>query len=268
MPSAGLRRKRTEIFATTHMYGSIMKMSPSPGHPKIDVDATTDAEYPGLLPALVHPNASETGKAVIRQRNMHCRRVRHSPPGRPAHDRASPHYFLSGYTAKVAGTKTASPSRSPTFTPFGAPLPAPPAGEYPDCLHPSGPARRAGVVGQYGLTAVPMAPARACRWRPPARSSPLFSMDRWQSHLGRHTGLGLSIPTACPGVPPNSRSAYDLERPRRLRPPAANCRMFEKNFQQFEDTFLRLTAAAPDWGSAPSVSGLEGAAWFAGPRRR
>ncbi len=159
------------------------------------------------------------------------------------------YHFLSGYTAKVAGTEKGVTEPRPIFsTCFGAPfLPLPP-GRYARMLGEKIARHRARVWlvntgwtgGPYGTGArMKIAFTRAMIRAAlagalddvPYENDPLFNLD---------------VPTACPGVP------SDVLQPRRTWPDAAAydrqaeklARMFAENFKAFEGEVTSAVKAA------------------------
>jgi len=255
----GLRQEsEPEIFATTHMYGTILEnVALDPVTRKIDVDddhrtQNTRAAYP--LSSI--PNASETGMAGHPDNVIMLTADAFGilPPVARLTTAQALYYFLSGYTAKVAGTEIGIAEPVATFSAgFGAPFLPRPAGEYARLLasHLDQHGAQAWLVntgwtgGPYGTgTRMPLAATRAI-------ITAILDGSLRKATWVDDTGLGLSIPTACPGVPSelldprmtwSDPAAYD-----RLAAKLAG--MFEKNFQQFEGhVSADVTAAAPGLG--------------------
>ena len=239
----GLRREsEPEIFATTHMYGTILEnVVLDPVTRTIDVDddrltENTRAAYP--LDSI--PNASATGMAGHPTNVIMLTADAFGilpPVARLTTDQAL-YYFLSGYTAKVAGTEIGISEPEATFSAgFGAPfLPRQPA-EYAQLLaaHLEAHDSQAWLVntgwtgGSYGTGR--RMPLEATRAIVTAILDGSLRKATWVDERA----TGLSIPTSCPGAPSellNSRAtwsdpaAYDA-----LAAKLAG--MFARNFEQF-----------------------------------
>jgi phosphoenolpyruvate carboxykinase (ATP) len=165
------------------------------------------------------------------------------------------YHFLSGYTAKVAGTEKGITEPKATFsTCFGSPFLV---------LYPSVYAKLLGekiakhnvkcwllntgwTGGPYGIgSRMKIAYTRAM-----LNSSIEGKLDNVETYLD--SIFGLQVPLSCPDVPPevlnprntwNDKSAYDIEAKK-----LAN--MFHKNFEQFSDVISKEIVNA-----GPKVSG-------------
>ncbi len=149
------------------------------------------------------------------------------------------YHFLSGYTAKVAGTEAGVTEPQATFsTCFAAPfLPLPPA-RYADLLRERMDKHRAAVWllntgwsgGSYGSgRRMPLAVTRAL-----LRAALAGQLENVPTN--HDPVFGLAVPAACPGVPP------ELLRPRDTWPDKAAydakakhlAGLFRENFKKFE----------------------------------
>ncbi len=121
------REAEPEIFATTERFGSIMEnvvLDPLTRAPDFDDDSKTENTRIAY-PLDFIPNASETGRAG-HPRNivmLTCDAFGVLPPIAKLESAQAMYHFLSGYTAKVAGTEKGVSEPQATFsTCFGAPF--------------------------------------------------------------------------------------------------------------------------------------------------
>lgn len=250
----GLRQEsEPEIFATTHMYGTILEnVALDPVTRIIDVDndhktQNTRAAY--RLSSI--PNASATGMAGHPDNVIMLTADAFGvlPPVARLTTAQALYYFLSGYTAKVAGTEIGIAEPAATFSAgFGAPFLPRPAAEYAQLLavHLDEYGAQAWLVntgwtgGPYGAgTRMPLAATRSI-------ITAILDGSLRTATWVDDAAIGLSIPTACPGVPSellNPRGAWsDPVAYDRLAAKLAG--MFAKNFQQFEGSVAAAVAAA------------------------
>jgi phosphoenolpyruvate carboxykinase (ATP) len=242
-----------EIFATTGMFGTILEnVAINTRTRTLDLDSdsfteNTRASYP--LTSI--PNASETGRAGHPQIviMLTCDAFGVLPPVARMSSAQAMYHFLSGYTAKVAGTERGVTEPRATFsTCFGAPfLPLHP-GVYADLLGKKIAKHKvqAWLIntgwsgGPYGVGERMNLPFTRAMVRAvlsgeladaPMREDPIF---------------GVSVPVECPGVPsevldPRSTwqdpGAYD-DQARKL------AGMFIENFKRFEADVSDDTRAA------------------------
>ena len=116
-----------EIFATTKMWGTVLEnvvMDPVSRQPDLD-DGSLAENSRGAYPMSAIPNASETGRCG-QPKNLvmlTCDAFGVMPPIAKLTPAQAMYHFLSGYTAKVAGTEKGVTEPSATFsTCFGAPF--------------------------------------------------------------------------------------------------------------------------------------------------
>jgi phosphoenolpyruvate carboxykinase (ATP) len=116
-----------QIYATTKMWGTVLEnVVMDPATRELDLDDGSLAENSrGAYPLHYIPNASETGMCG-RPRNLimlTCDAFGVMPPIARLSPAQAMYHFLSGYTAKVAGTEKGVTEPSATFsTCFGAPF--------------------------------------------------------------------------------------------------------------------------------------------------
>ncbi|MBR9826193.1 MAG: phosphoenolpyruvate carboxykinase [Alphaproteobacteria bacterium] len=116
-----------EIHATTKMWGTVLEnVVMDPVTRKLDLDDATLAENSrGAYPISAIPNASDTGRCG-QPRNLimlTCDAFGIMPPIAKLTPAQAMYHFLSGYTAKVAGTEKGVTEPSATFSAcFGAPF--------------------------------------------------------------------------------------------------------------------------------------------------
>ena len=243
-----------EIYAASHHFGTVLEnviIDPDTGVVDLDDDSLTEntrASYP--LEAI--PNASRDGLGghpanIIM---LTCDAFGVMPPVARLTPEQAMYHFVSGYTAKVAGTERGVSEPSATFSPcFGAPFMV---------LHPLSYARLLGEKirlhnsscwlvntgwsgGPYGEgERISIAHTRAIV---------AAILDRRLAEVSYRQDpvFGLDIPTTCPDVPaelltPRSTwrdaSAYD-DKARDL------ARLFGEHFAAYADAAPELTAAAP-----------------------
>ena len=116
-----------EIFATTKMWGTVLEnVVMDPQTRVLDLDDATLAENSrGAYPISAIPNASETGTCG-QPKNLvmlTCDAFGIMPPIAKLTPAQAMYHFLSGYTAKVAGTEKGVTEPTATFSAcFGAPF--------------------------------------------------------------------------------------------------------------------------------------------------
>ena len=116
-----------EIYATTKMWGTVLEnVVMDPVTRQLDLDDDSLAENSrGAYPMSAIPNASETGRCG-QPKNLvmlTCDAFGVMPPIAKLTPAQAMYHFLSGYTAKVAGTEKGVTEPSATFsTCFGAPF--------------------------------------------------------------------------------------------------------------------------------------------------
>jgi phosphoenolpyruvate carboxykinase (ATP) len=116
-----------EIFATTKMWGTVLEnVVMDPETRELDLDDATLAENSrGAYPLSAIPNASPTGRCG-QPKNivmLTCDAFGVMPPIAKLTPEQAMYHFLSGYTAKVAGTEKGVTEPTATFsTCFGAPF--------------------------------------------------------------------------------------------------------------------------------------------------
>ncbi|TNE59499.1 MAG: phosphoenolpyruvate carboxykinase [Alphaproteobacteria bacterium] len=116
-----------EIFATTQRFGTVLEnVVMDPGTRELDLDDPSLAENSrGAYPLSYIPNASETGRTVQPKNIIMLTADAFGvlPPIARLTPSQAMYHFLSGYTAKVAGTEKGVVEPQATFsTCFGAPF--------------------------------------------------------------------------------------------------------------------------------------------------
>jgi len=247
-----------EIYATTRRFGTILEnvaIDPETRRVDLDSDAFTEntrASYP-----LGHiPNASLTGRAGHPKTLIMLTADAFGvlPPIARLDAAQASYHFLSGYTAKVAGTERGVTEPQATFSAcFGAPFMALKPSVYANLLGKKIAQHdvRVWLVntgwsgGPYGIgSRIKLAYTRAM-----VRAALEGKLDDAPMRTGRV--FGLQVPQECPGVPPEvlfprttwpDTDAYDAQT-RKLAD------MFAENFKQFsgnvDDT---VRAAGPRVG--------------------
>ena len=244
-----------EIYATTHMFGTILEnVVMDPSTRSIDFsDRSITENTRAAFPLASIPNASRTGMsghpANVIMLTADAFGVL-PPVARLSTDQAQ-YYFLSGYTSKVAGTELGVSEPQATFSAgFGAPFLLRRPTEYADLLKERLDAHgsRAWLVntgwtgGPYGVgRRMPIEATRAI-------VSAILNGALANASFVDGPGIGLSIPTTCPGVSgvlldPRSTWADTAAFDRSARKLAS---MFADNFSQFEDgVSLAVASAGP-----------------------
>jgi phosphoenolpyruvate carboxykinase (ATP) len=233
-----------EIFATTRMFGTILEnVGFDRATGKIDLaDDSLTENTRAAYPIAYIPNASPDGVAghprTIFMLTADAFGV--LPPIARLDAPQAMYHFLSGYTAKVAGTERGVTEPSATFsTCFGAPFMALPPAVYAGMLGERIAEHGASVwlvnTGWTGGPAgvghrMPIAYTRAM-----IRAALAGQLD--DVPLQRDPTFGIDVPTSCPGVPSEvltpratweKTADYDAQA-------AKLASMFVANFEQFAD---------------------------------
>src|SRR2546426_259482 len=250
------REGEPEIFATTHMFGTVLEnVVVDPDTRGIDLDSdriteNTRASYPiHYIPNHVPGGAGGHPSHIL---FITCDAYGIMPPIARLSPAQAMYHFLSGYTAKVAGTERGVTEPKATFsTCFGAPFLPLSANTYASLLGEkiaahgvqcwlvntgwTGGPHGVGQRIRLGRARPPGAPALAGQARPPPHTAPPV--------------FGLEVPLQVPGVPDDvllprgtwrDPAAYDA-------PAARLAHMFHQNFEQFQD---QVHAAVRDAGPA------------------
>jgi phosphoenolpyruvate carboxykinase (ATP) len=245
-----------EIYATTRMFGTVFEnviLDPETRIPDFDDDSKTENTR-CAYPLEFIPNASRTGMAGHPKNLIMLAADAFGvmPPIAKLTPAQAMYHFLSGYTAKVAGTEKGITEPEPEFsTCFGAPfLPRPPS-EYGNLLREYVARHKVDcwlvntgwTSGKYGVG----------RRMPIKATRTLLSgaLDGSLKGVGFRTDpyFGFSVPTSVPGVEPHllhpmktwkDKAAFD-QTARKL------VRMFQDNFTKYEqDVDADVKAAAPE----------------------
>lgn len=233
-----------EIYATTGRFGTILEnvvMSPETGVIDLDDDSKTENTR-GSYPISFIPNASLSGIAGHPKNVVMLTADAFGvlPPIAKLTSEQAMYHFLSGYTARVAGTERGVTEPQATFsTCFGAPF------------MPRHPSVYAKMLGEYleknnctcwlvntGWTGG----AYGTGHRMPIKHTRALLAAALDGNLGEVPTitdplLGLHVPESCPGVP------EEILRPRETWPDKGAydetagklVQMFSKNFDQFEE---------------------------------
>ncbi|MEE2527238.1 phosphoenolpyruvate carboxykinase [Hyphobacterium sp. HN65] len=244
-----------EIYATTQRWGTVLEnVVMDPVTRELDLDDATLAENSrGAYPIDAIPNASDTGRCG-QPKNLimlTCDAFGIMPPIAKLTPAQAMYHFLSGYTAKVAGTEKGVTEPTATFSAcFGAPfMPRHPA-EYGALLRE--------LIAEHGVdcwlvntgwTGGAYGEGR----RMPIQATRALLNAALDGTLNNATfredpNFGFMVPTEVPGVDtgildPRSTwanpAAYDAQA-------AKLCDMFITNFAKFEDHVAPyVRAAAP-----------------------
>lgn len=249
------REAEPEIFATTERFGTVLEnvaIDPITRVPDFD-DASKTENTRCAYPLDFIPNASETGRAGIPKNivMLTCDAFGVMPPIAKLTPAEAMYHFLSGYTAKVAGTEKGVTDPEATFsTCFGAPfMPRHPsvygnmlrdliAKHSVDCWL----VNTGWTGGKYGVGR--RMPIRVTRRLLSAALD--GSLNR--ADFRRDPYFGFAVPTSVPGVEPHilypvktwqDKAAF-AQTARRL------VEMFNENFKRFEAYVgADIRAAAP-----------------------
>ena len=247
------REAEPQIYATTQRFGTVLEnvaIDPITRRLDLDDDSLTEntrAAYPLTFIA----NASATGQAG-HPRNivmLTADAFGVLPPIAKLTPAQAIYHFLSGFTAKVAGTEKGVVEPQPTFSAcFGAPFMPRHPSEYGDLLR-----RLIETHGpdcwlvNTGWTGGAFGSGR----RMPIQWTRLLLNAALDGQLANATFrkdryFGLSVPTAVPGVPPEildpagtwaDKAAYEAQAKKLIG-------MFAENFAKFEKTVDPEVASA------------------------
>ena len=243
-----------EIYGTTARFGTILEnVVLEPQTRAVDFTDTSKTENTrASYPISYIPNASTTGRAGHPNAVIFLTADAFGvlPPIAKLSPEAAMYHFLSGYTAKVAGTERGVTEPTATFsTCFGAPfMPRRPgvyAQELGDKLREHGAAvwlvNTGWSGGPYGIgTRMKLSYTRRM-----VRAA--LSGELADATFQTHPIFNVAVPTSCPGVPENildaratwrDPDAYDAQ----ARKLAA---MFKENFKQYPDVPDAVREAGP-----------------------
>jgi phosphoenolpyruvate carboxykinase (ATP) len=245
-----------EIYATTEMFGSIIEnVVMDPATREIDfadssVTENTRVAYPlTSIPGVVESGRAGTPTAVVL---LTADAYGVLPPVAKLTPEQAMYHFLSGYTAKLAGTEVGVTEPQTTFsTCFGAPFLAQDPGVYAKMLGDRLAATGASAWlvntgwtgGPYGVgKRMPIAATRALVRA--AVSGELDDVETQQDPI-----FGLHIPVAVPGVDAKLLNPVETwDDPAAFEKKAHQlAAQFVKNFEQYADMVpAEVLAAAPD----------------------
>jgi len=258
-----------DIFATTRRFGTILEnVDLDPRTRELDLDSDRFTENTrSAYPLHFIGNADPTGMAGQPSNVVLLTADAFGvlpPISRLTSDQAQYH-FISGYTAKLAGTEVGVKEPQATFSAcFGAPFMPRHPGEYAAML-----AERLATYGvrawlvNTGWTGGPYGTGERMpidHTRKMVRAALSGALDDVEYEID--PVFGVEVPTSCPDVP------ADFLRPRDTWPDAAAydrqaaslARMFAENFAAFADGVSETVRA-----SGPRVSGEAGRLEEAGP---
>jgi phosphoenolpyruvate carboxykinase (ATP) len=247
-----------EIFATTKRFGTVLEnVVIDPDTREINLDDSSLAENSrGSYPIDFIPNASKDNLGPVPKNIIFLTADAYGvlPPIAKLTPEQAMYHFLSGYTARVAGTEIGVTEPSATFsTCFGAPFMPRPPSVYGNLLKER--IAKGGVKcwlvntgwtgGSYGVgKRMPIKATRALLNA--ALDGSLNSAD-----FRTDANFGFEVPTAVPGVDTtildpretwSDKAGYD-------ETAAKLVQLFLSNFEQFEDSVDHSVRAA-----APAVS--------------
>ncbi|MEN9580748.1 MAG: hypothetical protein RJA21_312 [Gemmatimonadota bacterium] len=244
-----------EIYQTTRRFGTLLEnvgFDASTGRLNLDDSSLTEntrAAYPvGDIPGAVREGTGGHPSNIFM---LTADAFGVLPPIGKLSPEQAVYHFLSGYTAKVAGTEAGVVAPTAAFSPcFGAPFMALSPTVYAKLLGERIAQHKADVwLVNTGWTGGPYGGGH----RMPISATRALvhaALDGSLRHAPtrEHAGFGMQVPTTCPGVPPelldprgtwSDGSAYD-EQSLRL------ARLFHENFRQFEgDVSPAIASAGP-----------------------
>ncbi|WP_349369760.1 phosphoenolpyruvate carboxykinase [Salinarimonas sp.] len=249
-----------EIYATTRRFGTVLEnvvLDPHTREPDFD-DASKTENTRCAYPLDFIPGASESGRAG-QPKNivmLTCDAFGVLPPIAKLTSAEAMYHFLSGYTAKVAGTEKGVTEPQATFsTCFGAPfMPRPPsvygnmlreliARHHVDCWL----VNTGWTGGMHGVgRRMPIRVTR--RLLSAALDGSLAKADFRQDPY-----FGFAVPTSVPGIEPHILYPVKTWQNKALFAQTAKklIGMFEENFKRFEaDVDDDVRAAAPSMSIA------------------
>jgi phosphoenolpyruvate carboxykinase (ATP) len=244
-----------EIHATTRRFGTVLEnvvIDPETRVPDFD-DGSKTENTRCAYPLEFIPNASETGRGGHPKNivMLTCDAFGVLPPIAKLTSAEAMYHFLSGYTAKVAGTEKGVTEPQATFsTCFGAPfMPRPPsvygnllreliARHHVDCWL----VNTGWTGGKHGIgRRMPIRVTR--RLLTAALDGSLSKAD-----FRRDPYFGLAVPTHVPGVEPHILTPHKTWQDKAAFAETAQklIDMFQDNFKRFEnDVDADIRAAAP-----------------------
>ncbi|MCC5978279.1 MAG: phosphoenolpyruvate carboxykinase [Salinarimonas sp.] len=244
-----------EIYATTRRFGTVLEnvvIDPETRVPDFD-DGSKTENTRCAYPLEFIPNASETGRGGHPKNivMLTCDAFGVLPPIAKLTSAEAMYHFLSGYTAKVAGTEKGVTEPQATFsTCFGAPfMPRPPsvygnllreliARHHVDCWL----VNTGWTGGKHGIgRRMPIRVTR--RLLTAALDGSLSKAD-----FRRDPYFGLAVPSHVPGVEPHILTPHKTWRDKAAFAETAQklIDMFQENFKRFEDEVdADVSAAAP-----------------------
>ena len=181
-----------EIYATTRQFGTILEnvaMNPLTRRLDLDDDRLTEntrAAYPiGAIPHALPGGRAGQPRTIIM---LTADAFGVLPPVARLSPQQAMYQFLSGYTAKVAGTESGVTEPVATFSPcFGAPFMALRPGEYAHLLgDPDCPPRDPRVPDQHGLVRRSLRRGQACAHRRHPRDGPRRPCRRTRRRADPH----------------------------------------------------------------------------------
>jgi phosphoenolpyruvate carboxykinase (ATP) len=235
------REREPEIFETTRRFGTILEnvmLDMSTRHIDLDDDSITENTR-GAYPISHIPNMTRAGTAGHPKNiiMLTCDAFGVLPPVAKLTREQAMYHFLSGYTAKVAGTEAGVTEPQATFSScFGAPFMALPPSTYAQLLGDRISKHKVDVWlvntgwsgGPYGVgQRIELPVTRAI-------VKAILDGDLKDAETEQDPIFGVAVPTSCPDVPSEvleprktwkDVAAYD----RKARELAA---MFEKNFKE------------------------------------
>ncbi len=250
------REAEPEIFSTTERFGSVMEnvvVDPLTREPNFDDDSKTENTRV-CYPVDFIPNASETGRGGQPKNIIMLTADAFGvmPPIAKLTPAEAMYHFLSGFTAKVAGTEKGLTEPTPTFsTCFGAPFMPRHPSEYGNLLRDliakhdvnCWLVNTGWTGGKYGVgRRMPISVTRTL-----LRAVLDGSLAR--ADFRRDAYFGFAVPTSVPGVPPHILNPVKTwaDKAEFDKTARSLVKMFRDNFVKFEPYVdADVKAAAPE----------------------
>ena len=230
-----------EIYATTRQFGTVLEnvaINTRTRHVDLD-DASLTENTRGAYPITQIPNMALSGKGGHPKNiiMLTCDAFGVLPPLAQLTPEQAMYYFISGYTAKVAGTEAGVTKPEATFSAcFGAPFMALPPLTYAKLLGERIAKHNVAVwLVNTGWSGGPYGEGQRIKLSfTRAMVKAVLSGAIKEANMNRDPIFGISVPLSCPGVPseilaPRNTWKDPLAYDKKARELAG---MFERNFKE------------------------------------
>jgi len=237
-----------EIYATTRQFGTVLEnvaIDARTRHVNLD-DASLTENTRGAYPITQIPNMARSGKGGHPKNiiMLTCDAFGVLPPLARLTPEQAMYYFLSGYTAKVAGTEAGVTEPEATFSAcFGAPFMALPPLTYAQLLGERIAKHHVAVwLVNTGWSGGPYGTGQRIKLSSTrAMVKAVLSGSMKDVPLNPDPIFGIGVPVSCPGVPP------EILAPRTTwKDPAAYDKKAHELAGMFESNFRENAGDAPD----------------------